>query len=68
MTTVCIAVECRWGLIPGTAEDGQQWFFTRAQVEAAESMEELIKDALVVYQAHLNPAEWNWCELTWIYY
>jgi hypothetical protein len=68
MESVSIGIECRWGVIPGRAEDGKKWFFTRKQLEEAKSLNDLLKEPIEVYEAHADPSQWNWVELTWVYY
>ena len=68
MDSAFMALECRWGVIPGQAEDSKKWFYTREQLGSAGSLDELFKEAFEFHRAKLDPLSWNWVELTWIYF
>ena len=62
-----ILVEVQWGLIPGTVDGNRQWGYSREQVDAAKSWDELLKPAYDEFDARMNPSAHNWVTLTWLW-
>lgn len=70
------AFEVKWGLVPGKADEMKQWFYTSADYEHDKSLPEseetrfvkMRKEAFDFMNQHIDPRQYNWAELTWIWF
>jgi hypothetical protein len=59
--------EVQWGVIPGTVDGNRQWGFSREEVDAAESWQDLMAAAYEEFSMRMNPRAHNWVTLTWLW-
>ena len=62
-----LLVEVQWGVIPGTVEGNRQWGFSREEVEAASSWDELMTAAYEEFYRRMNLQYNNWVTMTWLW-
>jgi hypothetical protein len=62
-----LLAEVQWGIIPGTVDGQKQWGWSREEVEAAESWQDLMKGAYEEFNNRMSPAHHNWVTMTWLW-